>query len=261
MKLTAKLAADGHLTAEQVERIGRNVRDFMDALDRDPALKKEAMEKLGAWESAVGKLPKDAGFFSQAYARAHDVAPILAGSAALGGIIGLGTEAGRSLIGSIRDNVQKAQAYRTMINENPNLADADPNLAEKAFNTLFRFNPSYAKDPLVAGTFVKNVIDQERLDIGTVSNLVQARRHMAEGGGGGKGGGGMSDVIMKAMMGAAKGGGRGGDEDGGGGGQEVIQLARNMADAEAARAQAERDRGEFFRTSEQVPENDPRIRK
>jgi len=196
MKLTEKLAAEGHLTAEQVERIGRNVHDFLAECERNPTLYKEAMEKIAGWESAVQKLKPDAGFFGHAFAHAHDLAPFLAGSAALGGALGLGTEAGRGALHAVKDSLHKSQAYKTMLEENPHLHEADPNMTEKAFNTLYRFNPAYARDPLVAGTFVKNVLDQERLDIGTVSNLVQAHKNLTDSK---KGRSNAVDFFMSAM--------------------------------------------------------------
>jgi hypothetical protein len=91
----------------------------------------------------------------------------------------------------------KRQAYKSMLEENPQLANADPRITEKAFNTIYRFNPAYAKDPLVAGTFVKNVIDQERMDIGSVSNLVQANKFINEAKGKGPK---MTDFFMEAMQ-------------------------------------------------------------
>lgn len=198
MKLTEKLASEDHLTAEQVERIGRNVRDFMDAVERDPVLMKEASEKLG-WGSAVKKLPANASFLQRAYAHAHDVSPALLGSAGLAAALGLGTDLGRTAIRNVKDSYNKSQAYKSMLEDNPQLANADPGLTEKAFGTLYRFNPGYAKDPLVAGTFVKNVIDQERMDIGTVSNLVAAHKAMSDSSRGGNSG---VDFFSGLMPGA-----------------------------------------------------------
>lgn len=173
MNVVEKLAAEGHLTEEQVGRIGRSVADFMDAVRKDPALMKEAMEKSG-----------QGGFLGSAWGHAKSMAPYAAGSALLGGAMGLTAHAAKTGFGAAQDHIQKAQSYKTMISENPQLAQADPGLVQKAFNTLHRFNPEYAGDPLVAGTFVQNVVEQERLDIGTVKSLVDARKAMSQGGGG-----------------------------------------------------------------------------
>jgi hypothetical protein len=163
-----------------VDRIGHNVRDFMAEVDKNPALLKEATEKLAGWQSYVKKLPEEATFMQRAGAHAKDLAPFALATSGLGLAMGYGHDAARSAVKGMSDVYSKHQAYKTMLEENPALVNADPNVVQKAFNTIYKFNPHYAKDPLVAGTFVKNVIDQDRMDIGTVSNLVQAHKFMNE---------------------------------------------------------------------------------
>lgn len=184
MNLVNKLASEGHLTGGQVERIGDSVRDFMAAVEKDPALYKEALEKLAA-PNPDSWLEILKGAFSrknvgEGVQQAVKYVPFLLGTTAVGAALGGGAEAAKSGIRALRDRHQKGKAYSAMLEENPHLSDADPHTVEGAFNTLYRFNPAYAQDPLVAGTFVKNVIDQERIDIGTVGNLVQARKSMQD---------------------------------------------------------------------------------
>ena len=168
MSIVEKLAAVGHLTEEQVERIGRNVAEIVKEAQADPALLKEALEKMG-----------NPGFLRTMWSHTKQMAPYAAASALLGAGMGFGAHAARSAFGGVADQVQKAKSYKKMVADNPKLQEADPNVVQKAFNTLHKFNPQYASDPLVAGTFVQNVVDQERLDIGTVKSLVDARRAMA----------------------------------------------------------------------------------
>lgn len=182
MSVVEKLAAAGHLSDEQVERIGRNVHEFMKAAEADPVMMKAAMEKVAfaipSWLKDPAKFPRQ-GFMQKALGHAYDVAPAAAGASLIGGGYGLAKSMAGAGVGAATDHVHKAKAYKMMVAGSPQLRDADPEVAQKAFNTLYKFNPDYAKDPLVAGTFVKNVIDQERLDIGTVNSLVKARREMA----------------------------------------------------------------------------------
>jgi len=183
MSVIEKLASEGNLTEEEVERIGRSVADFMDAVRKDPSLRKEAMEKLAIGLPSFLRDPSlRQGFMQKAMGHAWDIAPMAAGAAVLGGAFGLARKIGETGVGAARDKIEKARAYKTMIEENPHLQNVDPSVSQKAFNTLYRFNPQYAADPLVAGTFVRNVADQERLDIGTVNSLVQARRNLADRG-------------------------------------------------------------------------------
>jgi len=254
MNLVEKLAAEGHLTSEQVERIGNNVHSFLDAIDKDPALYKEAVEKLSGPLDALKKVFSREGM-ENAATRTLEYAPYALATAGAGALMGGAVEAGRSGIQALRNSIDKSKAYRSMLEENPQLANNDPNITEKAFNTLYRFNPHYAKDPLVAGTFVKNIVDQERLDIGTVSNLVSAHKAIQESKGRGPG---MSEFFMKAMQGGMKGGGKPGGD-----GEESAAdtYFRNMASAEAAREAAEKARGDFFSSTEQVSADDPRVHK
>lgn len=198
MNLVEKLASEGHLTAEQVERIGRNVRDFLDAVDKNPALYKEAMEKVAGFRDVMGRAFSKENL-GKALERSVEYAPIPILAGIGGGLVGGAADIGRAGARSLRDMYGKSRAYKAMMEENPQLSEADPNMTEKAFSTLYRFNPAYAKDPLVAGTFVKNVIEQERMDIGTVSNLVTAHKFIQEAKPKGPG---MSDFFMKAMQGA-----------------------------------------------------------
>jgi hypothetical protein len=195
MSLVNKLASEGHLSAEQVDRIGRHVREFMREVDSNPSFMKEAVEKLSGWDSAVKKLSPDSGFLQHAYANAHDALPYLLASAGLGAGLGMGADLGKRAIHGVQDSVQKNRAYKAMMSENPNLAETDPGMAEKAFNTLYRFNPEYARDPLVAGSFVKNVMDQERLDLNSMNNLVSAHRQMSDS----NKGKGSTEFFMNAM--------------------------------------------------------------
>ena len=181
MSVIEKLAREGHLTAEQVDRIGKNVSDFIEAVERDPSFRKEAMEKLGLSMPGFVKEPAlRTGFLKKTVGAMYDVAPVAAAGAAIGGAFGLAQRAGEAGLGAATGGIQKARRYREMVQENPDLAEADPAVTQKAFNTLHRFNPEYASDPMVAGTFVRNVVDQERLDIGTVNSLVQARKNIAD---------------------------------------------------------------------------------
>lgn len=264
MNLVEKLASEGLLTSEQVERIGRNVSDFLDRFDNDPGFRKEAMEKLG-WENLVKALKDkpNAGFFERAYAQAHDVAPLLAGSVGLGALLGGATDLGHKALGALQKKVHKARSYKTMMEKNPNLSEADPVTVEDAFNTLYRFNPTYAEDPLVAGTFVKNILDQERVDIGTISNLVAARKQIVDAR---RGGGTGKDFFMnKIPLGSIPTGSGESSSAGGelGGPHSVSNLSfltaqKNLSAAEEA-YKAEQAKRQFWESAEPKYPEDPRV--
>lgn len=254
MSIIEKLASEGHLTEEQIERIGKSVAEFKEALDSDPALMKEAVDKLAfKFPTWVKPGATRVGFKQQAIGHAMDVAPMAAGAGALGAALGLTQRAAGAGVGAAKGSIQKSVNYKKMIEENPDLREADPNVTQKAFNTLHKFNPDYASDPMVAGTFVKNVVDQERIDIGTVNSLVQARKNLAD-----RSGPtdllGPATAIAKAREGGYK-----------------AERARHEARAEnfggQARVRADEEeyqaakaKREFWEGAEAVDPNDPRVR-
>jgi len=67
--------------------------------------------------------------------------------------------------------VNKGKHYRNMLGENK-IKDTVP--AQRAFRTLHNFSPSMAADPMVAGTFVRKVVDYDELiDPSQVKQLVE----------------------------------------------------------------------------------------
>jgi hypothetical protein len=254
VNLIEKLASESILTEEQVERIGKNVSSFLSQYESDPHFRKEAAEKLG-WKNLAKGLAPEAGFFERAYAQAHDVAPLLAGSVGLGALIGTATDYSGKAIDAIKKKAHKASSFKTMMNKNPHLSEADPGEVEDAFNTLYRFNPAYAEDPLVAGTFVKNVLDQERVDIGTVSNLVGAHKQITEAN---KRRSGKEFFMNKVPMGAMSAGGGSIGGPNSLSNLQVLTAQKNMETAEKE-YEAAKNKAQFWEGSEAVPADDPRL--
>jgi hypothetical protein len=161
-EVVAKLLTAGELNGEQVERIGERVRDFIKAAKEDLELFEQAKEKLAA-----------GGLWGP-------VAKNLAGGAALtaGSALGLG---GYNVIAGklqeIRDDKAKAMHYKNMLDASPDLAEggADATIMQRHFNTLFRFNPEYAKDPMVAAAYVDQSMESAKPSIGILNELVRAR--------------------------------------------------------------------------------------
>jgi hypothetical protein len=122
----------------------------------------------------------------------------LAISAGKGALMGLGVAAGGALVNAaiskakdIRQDMNKATYYKNMLDANPTLQseDVNPTEVQRHFDTLFKFNPEYASDPVVSGSYVRNALDYARPSLETVNNIVNARRNIVqtrrdEGGGG-----------------------------------------------------------------------------
>jgi hypothetical protein len=98
--------------------------------------------------------------------------------------------------------IAKNSRFENMMKITPSLKDEDPNKVRMAFNSLHNLNPGFAKDPLVAGTFVKKTLDTDigggmAVDPQTAASLTGASPAAP-----------MSEVGSKIMMGVARGAGQ-----------------------------------------------------
>jgi hypothetical protein len=162
-----KLASKGHLTPEQIERIGKNVHEFIKAAEANPSLMKEAVEKL-----AFG--------WPEMKATAGKIGPPLLTGMALTTAMGVGSGIAHDLYGEIKHGLTKARHYKNMMDKNPQLKNYPAQTVHDAFSTLHKFNPEYASDPMVAGTFVRNAAERERIDVSEIHGLVKARSDSAK---------------------------------------------------------------------------------
>lgn len=78
--------------------------------------------------------------------------------------------------------IMRSSSYNKMLKENPTLKTLPKSDVRKRFNTLYRFNPAMAKDPLVAGSFVRKAMEfrDEGIPTMDVHDLVTARKAMAD---------------------------------------------------------------------------------
>jgi len=159
MSMIDKLAAAGYLTEEQVGRVRGNVRAFVEELDSNPDFESEALAKTASFIGDVG--------------RAVDPAKTV-GAVIAAGITTAALTGGKDMYDAVKGKIKHHQSYNAMMDMNPGLKRHDKKMVNAAFNTLHRFNPDYASDPLVAGTFVQNALDMSRIDIGTVNSLVDS---------------------------------------------------------------------------------------
>lgn len=165
MSIVNKLVEGGHLTSEQVERIGESVHEFMKEADANPAIVNEYLEKVSAGNPALWKQ----------MAMATGLGLAASGAGVLGNV---GIQAVRGWM----NDVKKAKRYKEMLEANPELKSKGVNskMVQMHFNTLNRFNPDYAADPLVAGAYVQNQLESARPNIESLNNIVQARKNQAE---------------------------------------------------------------------------------
>jgi len=109
---------------------------------------------------------------------------ILKNSLVLGGagaLIGGGAALAGEIGSAIADPLKKKVGLKRMYRENSFLNREDSGTVSKYYDTLFRFSPTMAMDPLVSGSFMKKQLEFKDIgiqptDIQTVSNIEKAVR-------------------------------------------------------------------------------------
>jgi len=168
MTVMTKLAESGNLTAEQQSRIQRDADQFDQAL-QDPAFLKEAADVLGEGKGIWDRLK---GMFAQQ-------APGAAFQAAAMGLGGVAVAGGKMGYDALIAKLHKQKAFNAMMEANPELSNEDPNRVQRVFDSLFRFNPAYARDPQVAGTFVSiETASEKPMALNTINALVSSHSQL-----------------------------------------------------------------------------------
>jgi hypothetical protein len=81
----------------------------------------------------------------------------------LGAAVATGVMGGVGLAAShIFDAATKARDFKSMLEYNPDLAEhheRDPRMFNQMFSSLRTMNPQFSKDPLVAGTYMRRMVE------------------------------------------------------------------------------------------------------
>ena len=120
---------------------------------------------------------KTAGFADSAKGFGRDFGSALGFGAATAGasgvIAGIGVAAGK-----IYNAATKARDFRNMMSFNPDLQehhDRDPRMFNQMFTSLRNMNPSYSKDPLVAGTYMRQMVESPLTAGGKLTDAIGNR--------------------------------------------------------------------------------------
>lgn len=87
-------------------------------------------------------------------------------------------------LGALSNKFTKARDYKAMIRANPSLNQADASTTQMYFNSLRHVSPSLSKDPLVAGSFVRNMLEMQpesgaAIPIATTKLLAEAQKNIS----------------------------------------------------------------------------------
>jgi hypothetical protein len=133
------------------------------------AVKEKTAGMGSSFTNAFSKLPQHMG---------HAAAGAVAAGAV--GLAGAGISAAA---GKIFDAATKGHDFRSMMQANEDLHphyEADPKKFNLMFNTLRTMNPEYSKDPLVAGSFIRRMIESPMGIGGIAGEALQHRGDFPE---------------------------------------------------------------------------------
>lgn len=88
------------------------------------------------------------------------------------------TGAAQDVLDMARNSVSRSIGFRDMIKENPGIGKLDRKQTKAYYNTLHRFSPEMARDPVVAASWVKRMGEFDYVDPGTIQQLVSTSERM-----------------------------------------------------------------------------------
>jgi hypothetical protein len=121
---------------------------------------KEAISTWAYKEKEAGKL----GAATEKIKKVLDAHPVAKGFAIYGmGLPAIYAASSSAVkgISNAYNAAMKGHRMNKMMDVYPDLKDEDQNKVRLAFNTINKLNPNFASDPLIAGTWVKRVLDSD----------------------------------------------------------------------------------------------------
>jgi hypothetical protein len=120
------------------------------------------------------------------------------GSIGVGGVLAAaGVGAG---ISKLYDAATKARDFRAMLEENPDLAakhQENPKLVNRMFTTLRTFNPAFSRDPVVAASYIREMVGEPVHAGGKVVDALNFRDKMGPS---------LADRVSRGIGGGSSGG-------------------------------------------------------
>ena len=105
-----------------------------------------------------------------------------AGNAAISGaaVTGMSAVIGGGAVAATKifNAATKARDFRNMMQYNPDLQehhDRDPRMFNQMFTSLRSMNPAYSKDPLIAGTYMRQMVDSPMTAGGKLTETLGTR--------------------------------------------------------------------------------------
>ena len=150
------------------------------------------MKKEGGWWSNVwGAFKKGVGGGAEAVPLNQSI-PELAGKALPMALMGAALTAGgvgvTKGVGALRERFSKARDYQNMLEAHPALREHEAGDVQALYNSLRSMSPTMAKDPIIAGSFVRESLGRRpeegvAVSPATAKMLADTERSLSSGGG------------------------------------------------------------------------------
>ena len=187
VEVTQQLFLNGTITKEAAVRILTVQRKLIKEAYEDLTCKTFRFGKYAAW-SPFGPSEADVKKIIEATMKAGKQVPTksisFAGSAknilpllGIAGLAALGSTAARVGINAVSDMHTSAEiknSYQGIFREFPDLKEEKVQ-ATKFFDMMAKFAPSLASNPIVAGTWVKQMLNSNVVDPKNIHSLIQAQ--------------------------------------------------------------------------------------
>jgi hypothetical protein len=118
---------------------------------------------------------------ADAYSKMHGAGQLIGQGATKGALGAAGALAvGGAVVGAQRlyEAATKARDFRAMLEANPDLVqkhEENPRLFNQMFTTLRSFNPSFSSDPVVAGGYIRKMVEEPTSAAGLVTDALSFR--------------------------------------------------------------------------------------
>lgn len=185
LDVTRYLYKKGYITKEAALRILKTRQNlFKEATEQMTneifGFKKEGIWPFGGDAPSTGPAPAPAPVKPSPKPQfrfggaAKSILPLLG----LAGLVSVGTTGAKAGLSAISDAKLKSQvgrSYREMYKEYPELKE-EKKQSTKFFNMMARFAPILASSPIVAGTWVKQMMNANVVDPVTIQQLISAQK-------------------------------------------------------------------------------------
>jgi hypothetical protein len=110
----------------------------------------------------------------------HYTAPAIASAGVAAA--GLGLKAGYDLL---KEKLTRQRDYKIMVSANPSLRQHDAKQVQMVYSSLRRLSPSMARDPLLAGSFVRKTIELSpesglSIDVMTAKTIAETQKNIQQ---------------------------------------------------------------------------------